>query len=676
MNRRKIILFLAAACAVLGILLLFFSPLLKAEEKKPPITAENAANVGALLSDLVSAYETPTNMDSVRIEADLEAIRAVNEEDCAVAQSIADHWSAVYLDPDYKLYLHQGEEKAEVLAETGIPDSKTHAIVVLGYELQDGEMQPELKGRCEAAAAVAREFPKAILVCSGGATGANNPQRHTEAGLMKAYLTKICGIEESRIYTDEQAMTTQENAVNTLRILQAQKVRTMTIVTSAYHQRWGQAVYNAIAAVYRQQRGYSVEIVGNYSFDTEPMVGTYRNDAEIAVRQIAGILELPSNVIRSLPQNAVPAAVTASPVPEEAAQPEEAVKPDEATAEPPEESAPAEEPLPTGENAGQAEAEAPSVEKLDYGDPDNWAYFADGEDRDVDVFLICPTVDTRSDRNAFDLNEKLKSRFVYALDLERGIFDETGRMFSPYYRQMSIKAYSLPEEEREQAKEIAYQDISAAFRWYLENENRDRGIILAGFSQGAELCLDLLKEYYGGERLEAQALQDRLVAVYAIGWRLTEEMTESYPQIVPACGEKDTGTVICFDCEDGTLTGTIIIPEGVKTMSINPLNWETDGTPADRSLNLGAVMGSDADPVPGLCGAYIGERGELVVTDVSAEDYPPGLDILPTGSFHLYDYMFFFTNLKDNVAERTEAWLRGQGLQPDLLGSEGLPEAA
>ena len=87
MNRRKIILFLAAACAVLGILLLFFGPLLKAEEKKPPITAENAANVGALLSDLVSAYETPTNMDSVRIEADLEAIRAVNEKDAPVGRA-------------------------------------------------------------------------------------------------------------------------------------------------------------------------------------------------------------------------------------------------------------------------------------------------------------------------------------------------------------------------------------------------------------------------------------------------------------------------------------------------------------------------------------------------------------------------------------------------------------
>ena len=301
--------------------------------------------------------------------------------------------------------------------------------------------------------------------------------------------------------------------------------------------------------------------------------------------------------------------------------------------------------------------EYPGIEALDYSLPENWAYFAVGENKPVDVFLICPTVDTRSERNALDLNEKLKGRFVNALDMEKGIYEETGRMFSPYYRQMSIKAYVLPEEEREAARQLAYRDVADAFRWYLDHENGDRGLILAGFSQGAEMCLDLLKEFYGGNGIEAVKLRANLVAVYAIGWHLTKETTEEYPQIVPASGEKDTGTVICFDCEDGTLSGTVIIPEGIRTLSVNPLNWMTDGTPADRSLNLGAVMSTGAEPQPGLCGAYIGERGELIVTDVTPADYPPGLDIFPEGAYHLYDYMFFFENLRQNVKVRTEKWL-------------------
>ena len=137
-------------------------------------------------------------------------------------------------------------------------------------------------------------------------------------------------------------------------------------------------------------------------------------------------------------------------------------------------------------------------------------------------------------------------------------------------------------------------------------------------------------------------------------------MTEQYPQIVPARSETDTGVVVSYDCEDGSLTGTIINPAGEVALSINPLNWKTDSTPADKSLNRGAVMSVGANPIPELCGAYIGTRGELVVTGIDAADYPPLLDIFPAGSYHVYDNMFFFTNLKDNVAKRTAEWMAAQ----------------
>lgn len=179
---------------------------------------------------------------------------------------------------------------------------------------------------------------------------------------------------------------------------------------------------------------------------------------------------------------------------------------------------------------------------------------------------------------------------------------------------------------------------------------------MAGFSQGGQMCLELMKEYFGGDSAEAQKLREQLISVYAIGWSITEEMVEEYPQIIPASGETDTGTVISFDCEDGNVSETVIIPAGARVLSINPLNWKTDSTAADKSLNLGAVMKTGANPIPALCGAYIGDRGQLIVTDVTAEKYSPVLKILPTGSYHIYDYMFFFTNLKENVAERTAAW--------------------
>ncbi len=300
------------------------------------------------------------------------------------------------------------------------------------------------------------------------------------------------------------------------------------------------------------------------------------------------------------------------------------------------------------------------AEPLDYSDPANWAYFAEGDDKPADLFIICPTVDTRSYANSEDLNEKLKGRFLSALNDEKGIYSDACRLYSPYYRQMSIGAYTLGAEEFDKAKDNAYLDVAAAFRYYLENENDGRPIVLAGFSQGAQMCIELLKEYFGSTA-EGRKLSSRLVAVYAIGWRITEEDIKQYPQIVPAKGESDIGSVICYECEDGTVTGSIIIPEGIKTYSINPLNWKTDGTAADSSLNKGAVFSAEGEPVPGFCGAYIDEeRGSLIVTGVSTEDYPKVLDVFPEGCFHLYDNMFFYTNLKENVSLRVNAFAQAQ----------------
>ena len=111
----------------------------------------------------------------------------------------------------------------------------------------------------------------------------------------------LSGIAAARIHIDENAMTTVDNAVNTFAILREQGVQTMTIVTSAYHQRWAEAVYNALAAVYSRQRGYSLSLESGFSYDVEPSVEAYRHGARIAASQIAGILGIPRDALRESP---------------------------------------------------------------------------------------------------------------------------------------------------------------------------------------------------------------------------------------------------------------------------------------------------------------------------------------------------------------------------------------
>ena len=307
--------------------------------------------------------------------------------------------------------------------------------------------------------------------------------------------------------------------------------------------------------------------------------------------------------------------------------------------------------------ATKEEAAEATASVVDYSDQSNWVYYGIGEDKDVDLFLVCPTVDTLDEENMSLENEVMKKYFEGALNMERGIYEDSARMYAPYYRQAAMNSYTQEAAERDRRLEFGYRDVSDAFAYYLEHENNGRPIILAGFSQGADMCYRLMGEYFGKKEM-----QEKLVACYAIGWACTDELMQKYPQIVPAESADDLGVVISFDCEAPEVTETFVIPAGQKVHSINPLNWKTDGTPADKSENLGACFtgydGKIAREAVELCGCYIDEeRGALKVTDVTPEEYPAKIDIFPEGAYHIYDYQFFFRNLQENVGHRVELYM-------------------
>ena len=296
-------------------------------------------------------------------------------------------------------------------------------------------------------------------------------------------------------------------------------------------------------------------------------------------------------------------------------------------------------------------------EAIDYSRAENWAYYAEGEGKEADLFLICPTVDMGKSGNynmSMD-DEKTKENFLGALNMERGIYENSATMYAPYYRQMTFPVYSMSEEEMKPYLEIAYQDVASAFEYYFENCNNGRPVILAGFSQGSQLLLMLLEEYF-----DDPAYSEKLVAAYCIGWRITEEDIALFPHLRMAQGEDDTGVIISFNSEAEGIEESLMVPKGVKTFGINPLNWKTDSTPADSSLNKGACFtnysGEIKSEIPKLTGAYIDkERGTLRITDIEPADYSSSL--FPEGVYHLYDYQFFYRNLQENVALRTEKFL-------------------
>ena len=301
----------------------------------------------------------------------------------------------------------------------------------------------------------------------------------------------------------------------------------------------------------------------------------------------------------------------------------------------------------------------------DYALVENWAYYGDGEGLPADVFFICPTVFTGSEEtlNMPLDDQEARSSFLGATNMEKGIYDASACFYAPYYRQIGLNVYALPEEEREPWLALAYEDVKAALTYYLENCNDGRPLVLAGFSQGADMCIRLMKDCFADE-----ATRDLLVACYAIGWRITQEELTQYPHLRVASGEDDTGVIISFNSEAEGVQDSPMIPSGVRSLAINPLNWRTDATPASKEENPGACFtdysGQIVTEIPHLTGAYLDPvRGSLRVPDVSPEDYPPVLPLFAEGVYHLYDYQFFYRSLQENVAVRLSAYLQAQAAQ-------------
>lgn len=305
--------------------------------------------------------------------------------------------------------------------------------------------------------------------------------------------------------------------------------------------------------------------------------------------------------------------------------------------------------------SGVSAARSAVKSSLDYSKQGLWACFNDdgGSSKTADCFVICPTVYVANGRSK-NINAKdpsIKRTFISGISEQKELYSDMCSVYSPLYSQAAIEAYSMSDAESAKYFDIAYADVENAFLYYMKNCNHGRPLVLAGFSQGGEMCIRLLKDH-GND----PAVRKALVACYAIGWRLTDEDISKYPHLKPAQGESDTGVIICYDCESEEVKSSLVVPEGMKSRSINPLNWKTDPTPADKSLNKGSML-ADGTQYKNLTGCYIDPlRGTLKVTDLTAEDYLPGPDCFKKGEYHIYDIRLFYQNLKDNVAVRLKAF--------------------
>ncbi len=273
----------------------------------------------------------------------------------------------------------------------------------------------------------------------------------------------------------------------------------------------------------------------------------------------------------------------------------------------------------------------------------------------VDVFYIYPTVTGfRPETEVCDMTDTVMIAGAKMVrQIQTAVFEESCNVFMPYYRQIS-----MPKPGSDYRAIIDYVsgfDATDALDYYLTNLNHGRPFILAGHSQGASVLIALLENYM---TKHPEALS-RMVAAYLIGFAVTKDWLAK-TGLKFAEGATDTGVIVSWNTEgpanlkENNMT---LAPGGI---SINPINWKRDDTPAPVEENLGSLTVTGELVVPGIADARVDTvRGSVIVTTADAKLYAiadEGAQMFGPECYHLHDYGFFFNNLKQNVADRIQAF--------------------
>lgn len=220
--------------------------------------------------------------------------------------------------------------------------------------------------------------------------------------------------------------------------------------------------------------------------------------------------------------------------------------------------------------------------------------------------------------------------------------------YSPYYRQCSLQSF-MNDSTFEKRFPIAVKDSKKAFDYYLKNLNKDRPFVLAGFSQGAMILLELMKEM-------DEATYRRMIAAYAFGTNIPQELLEQCPKIVPAKNDSDTGVMICYN----SVRDINSVVPGLgdnNVVAINPLNWKTDETPAELITEPSPLLPVDQQKKDTMTVHLDTTSHLLFVEGYTATDY-----ILPLigkeGNYHSREIWLYRDQLRENISRRAACFLQ------------------
>jgi hypothetical protein len=298
----------------------------------------------------------------------------------------------------------------------------------------------------------------------------------------------------------------------------------------------------------------------------------------------------------------------------------------------------------------------------------------------IDCFYVYPTTsDDTGPQADLSIDPELRAIALY----QASRFSEHCRVYAPVYRQITLRGLLQPDTITPAMRETAYADVKAAWEDYLENDNKGRGVVLIGHSQGASVLRRLVEEEIDG----TARVQRRLVSALLIGSTISvmkgRDSGGNFVK-VPACRKRgQIGCVIAYNTfgepvPDASRFGRVAeedrdrfenlctnpafpkSPTGRTTVTGYNATSKFPGTIGILIDGLGLDLPDVSTPWTFAPKAYaarcVASNGAIVLRVSGGPDLKPQPDV--NWGLHLTDMNIAMGNLVDAVGAQEKAYLK------------------
>jgi hypothetical protein len=380
-----------------------------------------------------------------------------------------------------------------------------------------------------------------------------------------------------------------------------------------------------------------------------------------------------------------------------------------------------------GASAQSGSIAATSTPPSDYRAPEAWLCRPGRADAcAVDLSATVVAADGRRQRESFrpDPNAAIDCFYVYptvsrdtsvhsdmvAGDEERNVirqqfarFASVCRPYAPLYRQVTLAGLrsllNATAAGREAETRLdhgpGYEDVRAAWNYYVENDNGGRGVVLVGHSQGAMVLTELVRR-----EIEGRPVQARVVSAVLLGTTVTVprgQETGGSLRVMPVCRRlAQTGCVMSY----ASFRDTVPPPEGalfarvpnaeMEAVCVNPAAmgggrgalrsyfdatgrtitgaprpwvWDRSGAIETPFVSLPGLL--SARCVSGAGASYLEVTVHADTSDPRTDDIPGDVSaagrVLANWGLHLVDVELAIGNLVDVVRAQGAAYVGAAG---------------